>query len=115
MLYHGWSVPGIPAAGTIRYYDAVLRTLGPATAAATVRLFMVPGMGHCRGGRGTDTFDPVEALDRWVRGGAAPERIEAARIEDGEVVRTRPLCAYPTRATYDSDGDSDVSESFECR
>lgn len=115
LLYHGWSDPGIPAAGTIRYYDDVLRTLGAATAAETVRLFMVPGMGHCRGGRGTDTFDPVEALDRWVRGGAAPARIEAARLTNGEVVRTRPLCAYPARATYDGDGDSDVSENFECK
>jgi feruloyl esterase len=115
LLYHGWSDPGIPAAGTIRYYDDVLHALGAATAANSVRLFMVPGMGHCRGGSGTDTFDPVHALDGWVRGGAAPERIEAGRLEGDEVVRTRPLCSYPKHAAYTGEGDTNVSANFECR
>lgn len=114
LLYHGWSDPGIPAAGTIRYYDEVRHTLG-ATADDSVRLFMVPGMGHCRGGTGTDTFDAVEALDAWVVRGVTPERIEAARVEDGRVVRTRPLCAYPSKATYDGSGSSDASQNFVCR
>jgi feruloyl esterase len=114
LLYHGWGDPGIPAAGTIRYHDEVQSALG-AAAADSVRLFMVPGMGHCRGGTGTDTFDAVAALDAWVTRGAAPERIEAAKTEDGRVVRTRPLCAYPKRAVYDGSGSSDDSANFVCR
>lgn len=114
LLYHGWSDPGIPAAGTVRYYDEVHAALG-AEAASSVRLFMVPGMGHCRGGTGTDTFDAVAALDAWVRGGAAPQRIEASRIENGTVVRTRPLCAHPARAVYDGSGSTDETANFECR
>jgi hypothetical protein len=115
ILYHGWSDPGIPAAGTIRYYDEVGATLGATTAKDSVRLFMVPGMGHCRGGTGTDTFDAVAALDRWVTQAAAPERIEASRVENGAVVRTRPLCAFPTRAVYGGKGSTDDSRNFECR
>ncbi len=115
ILYHGWSDPGIPAAGTVRYYDDVKGTLGTATAADSVRLFMVPGMGHCAGGTGTDRFDAVAALDTWVREDAAPERIEAARMRGTEPVRTRPLCAWPKTAVYDGTGDSDASENFECR
>ncbi len=115
LLYHGWADPGIPAEGTVRYYEAVRSALGADTAARSVRLFMVPGMGHCRGGTGTDTFDAVAALDRWVRAGPAPERIEAARLEAGKVVRTRPLCAYPASATYRGRGSTDDSKSFECR
>jgi hypothetical protein len=114
LLYHGWADPGIPPEGTVRYYDAVGKALGP-TATSSVRLFMVPGMGHCRGGTGTDTFDPVAALDGWVRGGAAPQRIEAARVENGAVVRTRPLCAYPARAVYRGTGSTDDSKNFECQ
>jgi pimeloyl-ACP methyl ester carboxylesterase len=114
LLYHGWADPGIPPAGTVRYYEAVHATLAE-TAADSVRLFMVPGMGHCRGGTGTDTFDAVAALDRWVSTGAAPQRIEASRVEDGAIVRTRPLCSFPARAVYDGDGSTDDSENFECR
>jgi feruloyl esterase len=115
ILYHGWSDPGIPAAGTVRYYDDVKNTLGTATAASSVRLFMVPGMGHCAGGTGTDRFDALGALDTWVREDASPERIEAARMRDEERVRTRPLCAWPKTAVYDGTGDTDASENFECR
>jgi feruloyl esterase len=113
LLYHGWADPGIPPEGTVRYYDAVGKALGRA-AASSVRLFMVPGMGHCRGGTGTDTFDPVAALDGWVRGGPVPQRIEAARVENGTIVRTRPLCAYPARAVYRGTGSTDDSKNFEC-
>jgi feruloyl esterase len=114
VLYHGWSDPGIPAGGTIRYYDEVRAALGR-KAAGSVRLFMVPGMGHCRGGTGTDTFDAVAALDAWVTRGTAPERIEAARVEAERIVRTRPLCAYPARAVYSGSGSSDDSRNFVCR
>ena len=30
------------------------------------RLFMAPGMGHCGGGEGPNTFDMVTALEQWV-------------------------------------------------
>ena len=115
LLYHGWSDPGIPARSTIRYYDSVRETIGSDVADQSVRLFMVPGMGHCRGGVGTDQFDPVAALDRWVRTDEPPTRIEASRIEDGQVTRTRPLCPFPQAAAYDGSGSTDTSENFECR
>ena len=115
LIYHGWSDPGIPPAGTIRYYDAVRATLGPRNADDSVRLFMVPGMGHCAGGTGTDRFDAIAALDRWIETDAPPARIEAERIVGGELVRTRPLCAWPTTAVYSGSGSTDESASFSCR
>ncbi len=115
LLYHGWADPGIPPDGTVRYYDAVRDTLGARTADASVRLFMVPGMGHCRGGTGTDTFNAVAALDGWVRNGVTPERIEASRIENGKTLRTRPLCAFPKQAVYRGSGSTDDSGNFDCR
>jgi hypothetical protein len=115
LIYHGWSDPGIPPAGTIRYYDEVRATLGARTADASVRLFMVPGMGHCAGGTGTDRFDAIAALDRWIETDAAPERIEAERVVSGERVRTRPLCAWPETAVYSGTGSTDDSANFSCR
>jgi feruloyl esterase len=95
--------------------DEVRDALGAKAADDSVRMFMVPGMGHCRGGTGTDTFDPVATLDRWVAQGEAPTRIEASRVENGATVRTRPLCALPTRAVYDGSGSTDDSRNFECK
>jgi multiple sugar transport system permease protein len=59
------------------------------------RLFMVPGMAHCGGGTGTDQFDMLTALEEWVEQGEAPDVIEAARSEQGQTTRTRPLCPWP--------------------
>lgn len=115
LIYHGWNDPGIPAMASVRYYDAVVDTLGAHRAADTVRLFMVPGMNHCGGGVGTDRFDAVSALDRWRTTGRPPSRIEAARVVDGETVRTRPLCPFPQTAVYDGTGDSDDAGNFVCR
>jgi feruloyl esterase len=115
LLYHGWSDPGIPPGGTIRYYDAVRETLGARAADESVALFMVPGMGHCAGGTGTDRFDAIAAIDRWIETDAAPERIEAERVVNGERVRTRPLCAWPQTAAFNGNGSTDESSSFSCR
>ena len=62
---------------------------------------MVPGMGHCRGGPGPDQFDALSALEAWVEDGVAPDQIVASKVEDGEVVRSRPLCPLPAGRRVD--------------
>ena len=74
---------------------------------------MAPGMQHCRGGPGPNQFDAQAAIEAWVEQGIAPNRIEASLVEDGNVTRTRPLCAYPEIARYIG-GDTDRAESFAC-
>src|SRR5579871_781925 len=115
LLYHGWADPGIPPMATVNFYSAVADTLGGAGKTGdSMRLFMVPGMGHCRGGDGTDTFDPVSALDEWVTKGKAPDWIPAAHVTKGVTDRTRPLCAYPEVATYKGSGDPNAASNFVC-
>ena len=114
LLYHGWSDPGIPARATVNYYESVRAKPGRA-AADNMRLFMVPGMGHCGGGDGVTTFDFVSALDQWVTANKAPASIPASRLRDGKVERTRPLCAYPQFAVYKGKGNIEEAENFECR
>ena len=80
-----------------------------------IRLFMVPGMLHCTGGPGTDRFDALATLERWVEHGEAPETIEASHVDNGNVTRTRPLCAYPNVAVYHGHGSTDQAKNFSCR
>ena len=114
LMYHGWADPGVPPQGTVDYFNNVKETVG-AKASEDMRLFMVPGMGHCRGGDGTDEFDAVKALEQWVEKSKAPERIEASRVRNGKVDRTRPLCAYPKVAVYNGTGSTDQSANFSCQ
>jgi feruloyl esterase len=112
LMYQGWAEPGIPPRHIVNYYAQVqAHTLD---AANSVRLFMVPGMGHCGGGDGASTFDMVAALDAWVAGGKPPERIPASRVRGGKADRTRPLCAYPRYARYSGAGSLDDASSFSC-
>ena len=124
LQYHGWNDQLISAQNSIDYYESVLKffaTGGRAAAAAAqdvqgfYRLFMAPGMAHCSGGTGPNTFDMQVALEAWVERGIAPDRIEATRSINGIVDRSRPLCVYPNVAVYNGAGDSNDAASFECR
>jgi len=114
--YHGWSDPQISPFNSTQYYSRVLETLGSETEVRNAyRLFMVPGMGHCSGGEGPNAFDMVGALEQWVEQGQAPDQIVASHSTNGTVDRTRPLCPYPTIATYKGSGSIDSAASFTCQ
>jgi len=114
--YHGWSDPQISPANSVQYYTRVTQALGGASRVHdSYRLFMAPGMGHCGGGEGPNSFDMVTALEQWVEHGRAPDRIPASHSTGGKVDRTRPLCPYPQTAAYKGAGSIDAAENFECR
>jgi feruloyl esterase len=79
------------------------------------RLFMAPGMGHCGGGEGPNTFDMLTALEEWVEHGQAPDRIVASHSSNGAVDRSRPLCPYPQVAAYTGTGNAEEAANFVCR
>ena len=72
-------------------------------------------MSECNGGPGTDTFDMFAAMRQWVEQGKAPSTVVASRVEDGKVVRTRPLCPYPQVARYKGTGSTNEAANFVCR
>jgi len=115
MLSEGWNDAGVPPLEMVNYYNNVVKTIGAKGAMNAVRLYMIPGMGHCGGGEGTDHFDLFPALQTWVEQGKAPENLVASRIENGKEVRTRPLCAYPEIATYKGSGSTDDAAKFTCK
>lgn len=115
LMYQGWADPVVPPEDTIQYLESVQRKMGgPASTSSFVRLFMVPGMGHCRGGSGPDVFDSLNALDEWVEQGRAPNKIAAQHITNKTVDRSRPLCSYPEQAMWTGSGSSDQAENFTC-
>ena len=97
------------------YVEKVRKTVGAAKTDESVRVFVVPGMYHCGGGIGADTFEKLGTIERWQETGKAPDVIEAAHVEDGKVVFTRPLCACPKTARYKGSGDPSKAENFTCR
>ena len=115
ILYHGWNDQLITAFNTINYYTKVSKTMGAAATDEFVRLFMAPGMLHCAGGPGPNTFDAVGALEQWVEHGRKPSELIASHSTEGVVNRTRPLCPYPQVAVHTGTGSVDVAASFVCK
>jgi Tannase and feruloyl esterase len=116
LQYHGWNDNLIAPENSVNYYNSVADTLGGASKVNdSYRLFMVPGMAHCRGGDGTDRFDVISAMEQWVEKGKAPDSIIAKRYAGDQVDRTRPLCPYPQVAVYQGSGSTDDAASFACK
>jgi feruloyl esterase len=113
--YHGWSDPQISPGNSVQYYKRVVDANGGlAKVQASHRLFMAPGMAHCGGGEGPNTFDMVAALEQWVEHKQAPAQIIASHQTQGKVDRTRPLCPYPQTASYKGTGSMDEAANFTC-
>jgi len=141
--YHGWNDPAIGARNSINYYESVATAQRPGKGQGKgedkvglrrtqdfYRLFMVPGMLHCAGGPGPNTFgqgtpladadhDVVKALEQWVERGIPPDRIIATKyVNDNPAnagVLTRPLCPYPQVALLARPGaDTKDARNFVC-
>lgn len=112
LMYYGWADPVVPPEEGIRYYEAVERTTAGVRDFA--RLFMLPGVGHCGGGPGPDTFEALGTLDRWVSDGTAPDSIVVSHSTDGKVDRTGLLCPWPQVSKWKGSGSTDNAVSFGC-
>ena len=112
LLWHGWSDQHISPQSTLAYYDAMRKTMGSATVDRFAKLYLFPGVAHCGGGAGPNTFDILTPVMAWVESGRAPNKIVASNITNGSVTRTRPVYPYPTVARYDGTGSVDDAANF---
>jgi hypothetical protein len=130
ILYHGWNDPAISSLNTINYYNDVVSKMGGSETEAFARLYMVPGMQHCGGGPGPDSFGQDSggvndaqhnvqlALEQWVEKGIVPNVIVATKFDGGDPAKgakmTRPLCPFPHIAKYKGQGDTNDAGNFVC-
>jgi hypothetical protein len=115
LMYHGFNDPGANPVRSIRYRQAVIDFLSnkhdnaEALIDSFLKLYLVPGMGHCGGGVGHSNVDWLTPLVSWVEDGVAPHAIVGARGAS-----TRPHCPYPQEAVYDGVGDVNSESSYAC-
>ena len=129
IIYHGWADQQISPSSSLDYYQRVVSSVGQPVTDSFLKMFMMPGIGHCSGGPGVAKIggstgaaasadadhDVVRALDRWVTQGIAPASLIGTRLESAPITaRTRPLCAYPKVAKYKGSGSIDDAANFSC-
>ena len=113
LMWHGWSDPQVPAENSIVFLNSVRKAVG-AEATDAIDLFLLPGVSHCGGGPGPDTFDKMAPITAWVEQGRRPVQIVASHLTGGTVDRTRPLCPYGQVAQYHGAGSTNDAASFSC-
>lgn len=136
IIWHGWADAAIPPEASLRYYANMMRLSGQ-RAKDAVRLFVVPGVQHCFGGAGPDSFgqagapaasetperNMVMALQSWTEGKRpAPEAFVGRRGHSGGMMgagapgpeRQRLLCAWPRKAVLRAGADPDQAASYTC-
>lgn len=115
IMYMAWNETGMPPRQLTHYYERVQAELGGAEQTRNfARLFMVPASAGCPGFRNAEDFNTLQAVQRWVEEGIAPDTITYAHRHEGKIYRTRPVCAYPAVARYLGTGDPNEAASFSC-
>ena len=138
ILHAGWADPLIPSQSTINYFNALVKSYGGHGGNALkktqgfARAFMAPGMWHCAGGPGPNSYggaiqqpppsyeaqyDLLTSLVLWVENGAAPNSVIATKYNNDTpqlgIQAQRPICSYPLIPVY-TGGDPKLATSFRC-
>ena len=128
--YAGWADAAVAPKSGLDFYAKVAGAMGDPH--DFYRVFMAPGMAHCYGGAGPNSFgngtnngpvidakhDLLKALELWVEQGVAPDKIIATKYFDDDpekgVAFQRPLCPYPQIAKYNGFSHAADPSSFRC-
>ncbi|NJO13323.1 MAG: tannase/feruloyl esterase family alpha/beta hydrolase [Gammaproteobacteria bacterium] len=126
IVHQGWSDPSTATLATVDYYETLMRVIGSRERTQEfARLYLLPGVGHCGGGRGAGMVDFLSALERWVERGEAPEQLVGYHItgevdpgaprfpiDPAQVDFTRAYYPYPAIAKFSGKGEANDYRSW---
>jgi feruloyl esterase len=139
ILWHGLTDFLIPPRVSLAYYQGVQKFMGEKVTDQFMRLFLLPGVGHCGGGDGYDQLDTLSALMAWTEMKQPPTSVMTGKRADRPrgpnpavnpnegtprpsapyatpmpaLIATRPVYPYPNIAHYTGAGDSKDGANYE--
>jgi feruloyl esterase len=135
ILWNGAEDLTIQPEVSVAYYQGVQKELGAKRTDLFMRLFMIPGFGHCEGGEIPFQFEILTPLMAWTELHRAPTMILAGKAADDAGrsslyardvgvhnpvgrsdlpnVFTRPIFPFPYMARYSGKGDPNKAENYE--
>ncbi|KAL4901698.1 hypothetical protein BDW74DRAFT_169926 [Aspergillus multicolor] len=113
----GWSDPINAAAWPMQHLEDIKDVIGDETVSEFMRLFMIPGGGHCGANKAYPHVPAknriLDALVDWVEKGVVPDDgVLSEAPPDGSNV-TRRLCPWPKQARFNG-GDQGDWRGYEC-
>lgn len=107
IMWHGLADDSVSPAFSIAYYRGVKAYLGEKSTDQFVRLFLLPGVGHCGGGDGLDQIDLLSPLMKWTEQHIAPEELISGKAATDQL--EKPAMAPQEKS---ADADSDAQAHF---
>jgi feruloyl esterase len=80
IIWQGLNDNNVLPAHAILYYTALQKTMSARVVDQFVRLYLLPGVGHCGGGDGPLIRDFLTPLQLWVERGIAPDALQASHV-----------------------------------
>jgi feruloyl esterase len=127
LIWHNLSDEKLTPYMSVNYYKQLAKSHGGyGKLQQNVRLFLLPGTGHCSGGYapvGPGSFDALSAMEDWVEKGKAPDGLMATLYQPTSTGgsdfskpqgRTMPLCKFPEMARYSGKGDVKDGANWSC-
>jgi feruloyl esterase len=122
IIWQGLADTNVLPAHTVLYYTALQKTMGVQAVDQFVRLYVLPGVGHCGGGDGPFIRDFLTPLQLWVERGLAPDVLPASHVASqapaaatgasAEPNLTRPVYPYPYTSRYRGTGEIHDGNNF---
>lgn len=113
ILWHGLEDQHISPQSTLEYYHEMKEVMGDERVEKFSKLYLFPGVAHCGGGDGPNTFDILTPVMAWTETGTKPDKIIASIVDTtGQTTRTRPVFPYPAVARYTGSGSTDDAANF---
>jgi feruloyl esterase len=115
LLWHGWQDALVLPDQTVDWYESIVAEMGGREAVDPfLRLFMIPGKGHCweLPSSAPDRFDPIAVLEDWVERGRAPGQLNVTALDPEKAATPATVvCPYP-QAPKHLDDSSGLDEEY---
>jgi feruloyl esterase len=83
IVWHGGADTSVPPTISVAYYQGVQKQLGVQTTDHFMKLFILPGVGHCGGGDGPSQVDVLTPLMAWTELHRPPTKLIAGKTAGG--------------------------------
>ena len=119
LIWQGLADQALAPFRTMQLYEQLAQMSGGyGELSERARLFLAPGVHHCGGGPGPNTFDTLTAMENWVEKEIPPNGIIASHYPNNDPTkpadRTMPLCMFPEEAQYSGHGDVNQAANWSC-
>ena len=114
IMWNGWADSGTTPYTPLNYWAVARNQMGQYALSKFLKLYMIPGVGHCHSGFNLTQADTLTPLIEWVEKGTEPDKVKVDFMNSDRtsVLNSRPVYPYPSMVKYAGTGDIKAESSW---